>query len=129
MEIPEKEAERHDAEKEKRKKETDMKRIKAIIKRPDEEYGHVSWISNRPGNLQRIVDGPIETVPVGGGAVCICNEDGKLRGLQRNFWMGVEPFVDLIVGEAIIVGTSGEEFGDCPISFDAWKWLLKEWGN
>ena len=106
-----------------------MRKIKAIIKRPDEEYGHVTRISDSMGNLQRIVGGPIEVVPVGGGAICICNEEGKLRGLQRNFWIGVEPFADLIVGEAIIVGTSGSEFGDCPISSDIWKKLLKGWGN
>lgn len=106
-----------------------MKRIKVIIKRPDEEYGHVTHISDTLANLQRTVGGPIETVSVGGGAICICNEEGKLRGLQRNFWIGVEPFADIIVGTAIIVGTSGTEFGDCQISFDVWKKLLKGWGN
>lgn len=104
-----------------------MRKIKVIIKRPDEKYGHVTWISDTLENLQETVGGFIETVPIG-SAVCICNEEGKLRGLQPNFWLG-KMYSDLIVGTAIIVGTSGEEFADCPLSFDTWKALLKEWGN
>ena len=106
-----------------------MRKIKAIVKRPDEKYGHVTWISDTLQNLQRIVDGPIETVPVGAGAICICNEEGKIRGLQPNFRMGSELWSDMIVGEAVIVGTNGEELDDCPLSFDIWKKLLEDWGN
>ena len=104
-------------------------KIRAIIKRPDERYGHVTNISNTLENLQKTVDGPIETIPVGGGAICIVNEEGKIRGLQRNFYLGVFPFGDKIVGTAIIVGVDGEEFGDCPLDFKDWKNLLKRWGN
>ena len=106
-----------------------MNKIKVIIKRPDEEFGHVSWISNTLENLQKTVGGYIETVPIGGGAISICNEEGKLKGLQPNFWVGPRLYSDLIVGTAIIVGTSGEEFADCPLDFDVWKKLLKRWGN
>lgn len=104
-------------------------KIRAIIKRPDERYGHVTNISCTLKNLQRIVEGPIETVPVTSNAVCICNEEGKLRGLQRNFRLGRVPFCDVIVGECAIVGVDGEEFCDCPIDFKTWKKLLDEWGN
>ena len=41
-----------------------MKKIKCIIKRPDEEYGHVTNISPRLENLQKTVEGYIETVPL-----------------------------------------------------------------
>ena len=104
-------------------------KIRAIIKRPDERYGHMTNISDTLKNLQNTVEGPIETIPVGGGAVCICNEEGKLRGLQRNFIMGRIPFHDVIVGTAIIVGVDGEEFCDCPLDFATWKKLLGKWGN
>ena len=104
-------------------------KIRAIIKRPDEKYGHVTNISPSLKNLQRIVDGPIETVPVGGGAICICNEEGKIRGMEKNFFLGLPPYGDVIVGEVAIVGTDGEDFGDCPLDFQVWKALLKKWGN
>ena len=48
-------------------------KIRAIVKRPDEKYGHVTNISCTLKNLQRIVGGPIETVSFGPGAVIICN--------------------------------------------------------
>lgn len=106
-------------------------KVRCIIKRPDETYGHVTNISTSLKNLQRIVEGPIETVPIGADLVVICNEEGKLRGLQRNFRIGHGslPISDVIVGEAIVIGVDGEEFCDVPISFDVWKRLLKGWGN
>lgn len=104
-------------------------KIRAIVKRPDEKYGHVTNISDSLKNLQRIVDGPIEVVRISYDVVCICNEEGKIQGLERNFRIGRPPFGDIIVGECAIVGVDGEEFCDCPLDFGAWKLLLKMWGN
>lgn len=39
-------------------------KIKVIIKRADEEYGHVTNISHRLENLQNTVGGYIETVNI-----------------------------------------------------------------
>ena len=105
------------------------KKIKAIIKRPDEQYGHMTSISDNLANLQKHVDGPIEIIPVlkDKGLVLICNEEGKLRGLQRNFIMGLPPFHDVIVGTVILCGTEGEELADIPIDFETWKFLLDRW--
>ena len=104
-------------------------KIGAIVKRPDERYGHITNISCTLKNLQNTVEGPIETITVGGGAICICNEEGKLRRLQKNFQLGNWPYADTIVGTAIIVGVDGEDFGDCPLEFSTWKKLLETWGN
>ena len=104
-------------------------KIRAIIKRTDERYGHVTNISCTLKNLQNIVGGPIETIPLGGNAICICNEEGKLRGLERNFQMGGWPYSDIIVGDIVIVGEKGEEFVDCPLEFKTWKCMLSAWGN
>ena len=104
-------------------------KIRAIIKRPDERYGHVTNISDTLKNLQKTVDGRIEVVPITSEAVLIVNEDGKIFDLPKNFRMGKFPFVDVILGTVIVLGVDGEEFCDCPISFATWKQLLKEWGN
>lgn len=105
-------------------------KIKVIIKRPDEQYGHVTNISPSLKNLQKTVEGSIEQVSIGGSTVLLCNEEGKIRNLERNFIIGFNGFVtDIICGTAIIAGVDGEGLVDVQISFDVWKRLLKEWGN
>ena len=104
-------------------------KIRVKEKRPDEKYGHVTHMSNTLQAFQKAVDGPIETISiVPQGIVCIVNEEGKLRNLEPNFYMGRAPFGDRIVGTAVIVGTDGEEFCDCPIDFYIWKSLIDIWG-
>ena len=104
--------------------------MKCIIKRPDERYGHVTNIRGSLENLQKIVEGHIQYVPIGGDAAIICNEEGKNMGLQPNFWIGESSITrDLIVGTAIVVGIDGDMTCDVPISFDTWKYLLLRWGN
>lgn len=100
-------------------------KIKAIIKRPDEEFGHVCYVSNTLENLQRIVGGYIEAIPLTDNMVVICNEEGKLRGFESNFHI---PWA-VVVGTVLVVGYDGDKFDDIPIRFDLWKKLLKEWGN
>lgn len=106
-------------------------KIRAIIKRPDEKYGHVTNISPTLRNLQNTVGGYIETVPITRNAVCIVNEEGKIWNLPKNFILGTPPFHDVIVGTAIIVGTDDEDenFVDCPLDFKTWKEALIKWGN
>ena len=49
-------------------------KIKVYVKRPDEKIGHSTWISNTLENLQKTVEGYIETVTFG-DYVVICNEE------------------------------------------------------
>ena len=106
-------------------------KIKVIIKRPDEKAGHVTNISASLKNLQKTVEGNIETVEVGEKVIMICNEEVKIQKLQKNFRMGGEIFFDIIRGTVIICGESedGEGFADVPIDFETWKRCLKAWGN
>lgn len=101
-----------------------MAKLRAIIKRPDEDYGHVCHISGTLENLQKIVGGHIETVPLTSDHVLIVNEEGKLKGLPGNF---VFRRHDLIVGTAIVLGVDGEEFTDATMDLQIWKQLLKNW--
>lgn len=106
-------------------------KIRAIVKRPDEPYGHVTNISNTLKNLQKIVEGPIEVTGLTSNSAIICNEEGKLQGLERNFIIKYSsvPHIDIICGDVVIVGIDGEDFCDCPLDFSSWKALLKMWGN
>lgn len=108
-------------------------KIKAIIKRPDEKTGHVANISTSLENLQKTVEGNIETVVVGENpkVIMICNEEGKIRNLQQNFRIDGEIFFGFIRGTVIICGESedGEDFADVPIDIETWRQYLKAWGN
>lgn len=95
---------------------------KVIIKRPDEDYGHVCTISTSLANLQRIVGGHIEVVPGVGDAVIICNENGKILGLEPNMWY----YHDRLCGTIIVIGTHGEDFADCPLSLNQWKVFVEK---
>lgn len=104
-----------------------MRKIRAIIKRPDERYGHMTNISPKLENLQKTVGGYIEVVTLNEdkGLLLICNEDGKNEGLPRNFKIPG----DIIVGNVIILGRDGEEFTDIPIEFAEWKMYLDRVGK
>ncbi len=96
-------------------------KIKCYVKRPDSKL-YSTWISNDLKNLQRFVDGYIEAVPVSANIVMICNEEGKLRGMEPNFgWLG-----DVIVGPVIFCGVDGEEFADMPLEFGEFKGLFEK---
>ena len=95
-------------------------KIRCYVKRPDSNL-YSTGISNNLENLQRFVDGYIEVVPVSASIVMICNEEGKLRGMEPNFkWLG-----DVIVGPVIFCGVDGEEFVDNPLEFKAFKEIFE----
>ena len=109
------------------------KKIKCIVKRPDEQFGHVTWVSDSLENLQKTVGGYIGTVALDNGVVLICNE-GAIRQLPYNFTLRrmVRTFLPVsnpIFGTVIACGGDGGKFADIPIDFNEWKALLCEWGN
>ncbi|HIQ69351.1 MAG TPA: DUF3846 domain-containing protein [Candidatus Avoscillospira stercorigallinarum] len=60
--------------------------------------------------LQGLVGGYIETVTVATDAAIICNEEGRLIGLEPNCTLlGVH-----FVGPIVVAGVAGEEFTDLP---------------
>lgn len=93
-------------------------KIRAIVKRPDEDIGHVTNISPTLENLQKIVGGYIETVTIAPGVVVICNEEGRILGMDPNCTVKVkylygELEVDF-VGEICVVGADEDELCDLP---------------
>lgn len=99
-----------------------MAKIRAIIKRTDEKYGHMTNLSPSLENLQKHVGGYIQTVVLDShkGLVILCNEDGKLLNLPRNFKIPG----DVIVGDVIICGIANDGFTNIPIEFAEWKFRL-----
>ena len=67
-------------------------------------------ITKSLGLLQQLVDGPIEVHRLTDGLVMIVNEEGKLKGLEPNFY--VASLKDTILGTAIFCGEDGEDFAD-----------------
>lgn len=108
-----------------------MSKTRVIIKRPDEKAGHVTNISMTLKNLQKIVEGHIEVLTINKDpkVVIICNEEGKLLDLPKNFRIGKRRVSATIRGTVIICGADGDDFADVPISFTTWKDLLKAWRN
>ena len=100
-----------------------MRKIKAIVKRTDEEYGHMTWISDTLENLQKHVGGHIETVTLPGGVVIICDEEGRITGKPFNCVIYPHALAAKIdfYGDIIAVGADGEEFADVPIDMKLWK--------
>ena len=93
--------------------------IRAIVKRPEELYGHVCNVSNRLGALQTNVGGYIETVTLDHQVVIICDEEGRLKGYDPNCVIKGYAFY----GTIIAVGIDHERscFADLPISMKEWK--------
>lgn len=96
-------------------------KIKAIVKRPDETYGHVTYLSNNLKALQKVVGGHIETVTVG-KVVIICDEEGRDKESERNCAIPAGTmFPTMFYGTIAVVGIDGDEFADVPIDFSTWK--------
>ena len=91
--------------------------IRAIVKRPDEPYGHVCNISDRLEALQRTVGGYIQALTLDKDVVVLCDEEGRLKGQTPNCSVCGIPFGGVIAA----VGYKGEEFADLPISMKDWK--------
>lgn len=69
------------------------------------EAAEVRDIRNELEELQDLVGGYIEVLPMGGDLRLIVNEEGKLRGLEPNI---LAPTLDILVGPVIATAYDGE---------------------
>ena len=81
-------------------------KLNVVIKDPGKEP-FIKRIEDDLTTYQEILGGMMEMVPFEKGQVLLCNDEGKLKGLEPNL---ILPSGEIIVGTAIIVGTDGEEF-------------------
>lgn len=84
-------------------------KIKVLVKRSDER-GHITWMSNTLEAFQRAVGGHIEAVTLFEDLVVICNEEGRLLGLEPNCRIAGIDFV----GTIIFAGVGREDFTSIP---------------
>ena len=91
----------------------------AIIKPPGRP-AFTREVENTLKAFQQLVGGHIEPVWLTGGVCLIVNEDGKWLGLKPNFRLGN----DLIVGTAVFVGVSGEEFCGLSAAQENYVWRM-----
>ena len=96
-------------------------KIKVIIKRPDEKYGHVTNVSGSLENLQKIVGGYIEAINMP-GYVLIVNEEGALQDMPYN--CHVRGFT--LFGTIIVAAIGPEDFDDLRITFQDWRDIIDE---
>ena len=94
-------------------------KILVWIKEPHKKAHHV-WISSSLHNLQKTVGGYIETLTLAQDMVIICNEEGRLAGLEHNCFICGHDFV----GTIIIAGVKDEEFASCKIDSKRMKDLF-----
>lgn len=85
--------------------------MRAVYKQPC-HVPEVIDVQNELEPLKTLVGGYIETVYLGEGYILICNEEGKLWGLEPNIFLISGTNVDEVVGPILIVKDAGEEFGE-----------------
>lgn len=97
-------------------------KMRVLIKRPDEKYGHVCNISNRLENLQKTVGGYIETLEItkfaGKPIIMVMNEEGKFRNLEHNMYI----YDEEIVGTIFLCSAEGDELVGLPDLYGLAEW-------
>lgn len=83
--------------------------IRIFIKRPDVAVEAIE-VPNTLEALQELVGGYIETVAMSKRLVAVFNEEGVLKDMPFNMYLGGH----WLRGPVLFIGTEGEEFTDAP---------------
>ena len=82
-------------------------KLTVVMVEPHKEP-YVTEIKDELSALQKAVGGYIEVVGNGDGTLIICNEEGKLQGLEGN--RRIHNGMSIIAGTFFVVGDDGENF-------------------
>lgn len=97
-------------------------KIRVIIKKTDERYGHEEEIPNTLAAIQEAVDGFAEVRYLGGGLAAIFDEEGLLKRSGWNMYIQGIPICGTIVFVGVVfVGEGTAEFKDCPLSLEEFR--------
>lgn len=83
------------------------KKLTVVIVEPH-KAPYIKKIDDELSALQKCVGGYIETVYNGDGTIIVCNEEGKLQGLEGN--RRIRDGNSIIAGTFFVVGDGGENF-------------------
>ena len=92
-----------------------MKEIKIIVKKVGEPY-RVEIVKDEYSTYNNLVGGYIEVVSLHNGVLMVCNEEGKMHGLEPNLIF----LHDIIVGDIFFCSQKGPDFAsltDAQISY------------
>lgn len=78
--------------------------MKVLVKKANGDP-KVLEIEDKLEIYQQIVGGHIEVFNLWDGIICICNDEGKLKGLLPNFMY----YNDIICGDVIFASEKGED--------------------
>ena len=79
--------------------------MKIVVKKVGQKP-EVKEISGELHEMQEIVGGYIQAFQIFDNVLCVCNEEGKLRGLTPNFIFNR----DVIVGDVFFAAAGEEDF-------------------
>ena len=80
--------------------------MRVIIKKVQDPFLCVTEIKDELDVLQGIVGGLIECISIGNNIDMVCNEEGKLIGLEPHLMVNN----DIICGDVFFVGVDGADF-------------------
>ena len=101
------------------------KQILVLIKEPGKPADLEPLFDNTLEAFQKAVGGYIEAVTIRDDLVVICNEEGRLMGLQPNVQINGVDFV----GTVIVAGVKGESFSSIKASLVPKVWKVLENGG
>ena len=99
--------------------------IMVLIKEPGKPAHMDPLFDNRLDAFQNAVGGYIETVTLADDMVIICNEEGRLMGLEPNVEINGIDFV----GTIMAVGVKGDEFASLKAASVPRIWRVLEEGG
>lgn len=98
--------------------------MKALIKKPGKPFQRINLVDGDLKTLQKYVGGYIEVVPICKDTVCVCNEEGRLMGLEPNCAINDIDFV----GTILIMGSKDCDFCDIEeVVDDDWDFKVVEY--
>jgi len=81
--------------------------LRVLVREPIKQPLQLKEIEGSLEEILEIIGGNMEIVPMTQGLLCICNEEGKTKGLENNFF---HDYVGWVLGTVIFVSDGGEDF-------------------
>lgn len=103
------------------------RKLRVIVKHPDERIGHSQHIDNDFETIEWLMQGAFDVVDVGLTDVVMLMSRKHTDKHMQYLLMGYIP--ETADSTIAMIGVDGPEFTDCDWSLDDWKLMLKAWGN